>query len=179
MTKLLASILLALPLLAAPVCEASADPTGVTILYSPGRNLEVEDIRLIETARTGIDMAAYTLTSFAIMDALADAGRRGVGVRLLLDASQLRQTRDFVRERLERLGRVPGVSISVSRGRDLMHLKSYAIDDMVLRTGSANFTPTGLKRQNNDLIVIRDRGIAISYKTMFSDIFAGSQPLSR
>lgn len=87
MTKLLGSILLALPLLVAPVCEASADPTGVTILYSPGRNLEVEDIRLIESARIGIDMAAYTLTSFAIMDALADAGWRGVGVRLLLDAS--------------------------------------------------------------------------------------------
>lgn len=84
-----------------------------------------------------------------------------------------------MRERLERLGRILSVSVRVSTGRDLMHLKSYVIDDTILRIGSANFTPTGLKRQNNDWIVIRDRGTAISYKTMLSDIFAGSQPLSR
>ncbi len=32
-----------------------------------------------------------------------------------------------------------------------MHLKSYAIDGRMLRTGSANWSPTGLKRQDNDV----------------------------
>ncbi len=32
-----------------------------------------------------------------------------------------------------------------------MHLKSYAIDGRLLRTGSANWSPTGLKRQDNDI----------------------------
>jgi hypothetical protein len=35
-----------------------------------------------------------------------------------------------------------------------MHLKSYQIDGRLLRTGAANFSASGLKRQVNDLIVI-------------------------
>lgn len=179
MNKLLATVAVGAALVTGVPWRSQAEVANIAILYSPGRNLEVEDIRLIESARSNIDMAAYTLTSFAIMDALADAGRRGVGVRLLLDASQLRQARDFVRERLERLGRIAGVSIRVSTGRDLMHLKSFVIDDMTLRTGSANFTPTGLKRQNNDLVIIRDRASVVFYKAMFSELFVKSQPLSK
>ena len=36
----------------------------------------------------------------------------------------------------------------------LMHLKSYQIDGRLLRTGAANFSASGDKRQDNDLIVI-------------------------
>ena len=35
-----------------------------------------------------------------------------------------------------------------------MHLKSYQIDGRMLRSGAANFSASGLKRQDNDLIVI-------------------------
>jgi hypothetical protein len=34
-----------------------------------------------------------------------------------------------------------------------MHLKSYQIDGKLLRTGAANFSASGLKRQDNDLVV--------------------------
>ena len=44
-----------------------------------------------------------------------------------------------------------GVEVRVKGARDLMHLKSYAIDGRLLRSGSANRSPTGLKRQDNDL----------------------------
>ena len=38
-----------------------------------------------------------------------------------------------------------------------MHLKSYQIDGRLLRTGAANFSASGLKRQDNDLIAISAR----------------------
>ena len=41
-----------------------------------------------------------------------------------------------------------------------MHLKSYQIDGRLLRTGAANFSASGLKRQDNDLIVIESSGAA-------------------
>ena len=44
-----------------------------------------------------------------------------------------------------------GIEVRVKGARDLMHLKSYGIDGLVLRTGSANWSPTGLKRQDNDV----------------------------
>ena len=37
-----------------------------------------------------------------------------------------------------------------------MHLKAYAIDGAVLRSGSAIFSRSGERDQDNDLIVIRD-----------------------
>ena len=36
-----------------------------------------------------------------------------------------------------------------------MHLKAYAIDGEMLRTGAGNFTRTGLRRQDNDLVALR------------------------
>ncbi len=45
-----------------------------------------------------------------------------------------------------------GIEVRVKGAKDLMHLKSYAIDGRLLRTGSANWSPTGLKRQDNDAL---------------------------
>jgi phosphatidylserine/phosphatidylglycerophosphate/cardiolipin synthase-like enzyme len=35
-----------------------------------------------------------------------------------------------------------------------MHLKSYQIDGRWLRTGAANFSASGLKRQDNDMVLL-------------------------
>jgi phosphatidylserine/phosphatidylglycerophosphate/cardiolipin synthase-like enzyme len=48
-----------------------------------------------------------------------------------------------------------------------MHLKSYQIDGRLLRTGAANFSASGLKRQDNDLIVIESAEAAASFKRKF------------
>lgn len=44
-----------------------------------------------------------------------------------------------------------GIVVRIKGARDLMHLKSYVVDRRLLRTGSANWSPTGLKRQDNDV----------------------------
>jgi phosphatidylserine/phosphatidylglycerophosphate/cardiolipin synthase-like enzyme len=40
--------------------------------------------------------------------------------------------------------------------RPFLHLKSCAIDGQALRTGAANFSTSGERQQDNDLVVIRD-----------------------
>ena len=52
-----------------------------------------------------------------------------------------------------------------------MHLKSYEIDGRLLRTGSANFSASGLKRQDNDLIIVRDAKAAEAFKRDFESAF--------
>ena len=37
-----------------------------------------------------------------------------------------------------------------------MHLKAYAVDGKLLRTGSGNFSRPGLAEQDNDLVLISD-----------------------
>jgi phosphatidylserine/phosphatidylglycerophosphate/cardiolipin synthase-like enzyme len=48
-----------------------------------------------------------------------------------------------------------------------MHLKSDQIDGKLLRTGAANFSASGRKRQDNDLVVIESAGAAAVSKRAF------------
>jgi phosphatidylserine/phosphatidylglycerophosphate/cardiolipin synthase-like enzyme len=65
-----------------------ADPAPV-IHYAPGENLERIDVALIDSARQEIDMAAYVLTDWPVIQALTRAADRGVKVRIYLDGAQL------------------------------------------------------------------------------------------
>jgi len=65
----------------APCC---ADPAAV-IHYAPIENLEHVDVALIDRAEHEIDMAAYVLTDWPILQALTRAANRGVHIRIYLD----------------------------------------------------------------------------------------------
>jgi phosphatidylserine/phosphatidylglycerophosphate/cardiolipin synthase-like enzyme len=118
----------------APCC---ADPAPV-VHYAPAENLEHVDVALIDRAEHEIDMAAYVLTDWAVMQALTRAADRGVQIRISLDGTQFaeREPAKVFRD----LAETPGVEIRIKHeNSDLMHLKSYQIDGRWLRTGAANF----------------------------------------
>jgi phosphatidylserine/phosphatidylglycerophosphate/cardiolipin synthase-like enzyme len=54
----------------------------------------------------------------------------------------------------------------------------YEIDGRLLRTGAANFSASGLKRQDNDLIVIESAEAAASFKHTFEAQFASGEGLA-
>jgi phosphatidylserine/phosphatidylglycerophosphate/cardiolipin synthase-like enzyme len=77
------------------------------------------------------------------------------------------------------LAETPGVEIRTKhKSSDPVHLKSYEIDGRMLRTGAANFSASGLKRQDNDMIVIESAGAAASFKRNFDAQFASGEALS-
>ena len=59
-----------------------------------------------------------------------------------------------------------------------MHLKAYSIDGTLLRTGSANFSPSGLKQQDNDLIILRDPVAAAKFEERFDQDLLDGRPSS-
>jgi phosphatidylserine/phosphatidylglycerophosphate/cardiolipin synthase-like enzyme len=58
-----------------------------------------------------------------------------------------------------------------------MHLKSYQVDGRVLCTGAANFSASGLKREDDDLIVVESVEAAMAFKRNFEARFASGFPL--
>ena len=56
-----------------------------------------------------------------------------------------------------------------------MHLKAYAVDGEVLRTGSGNFSRSGLAAQDNDLVFIADRATVDAFENNFERIWARAQ----
>jgi phosphatidylserine/phosphatidylglycerophosphate/cardiolipin synthase-like enzyme len=158
------------------VAPAPASRQTPAIHYAPAENLEQIDVALIDQAQISLDMAAYVLTNWPVMQALARAAARGVKVRLYLDNGQIGQrapTAPF-----SALIDNPAIEIGLKRaGAPLMHLKAYQIDGRLLRTGAANFSASGLKRQDNDLIIIENPAAAADFRRHFEALFAESEPL--
>lgn len=123
--------------------------------FSPGDDLESIDVGLLARAKKSIDMAAYVLTDIPVVDALDAAAGRGVRVRLYRDGRMVRAPQ-LLREAFDRLYARPNVEVRYKAApAPFMHLKAYAIDGEILRTGAGNFTRTGLRRQDNDLVAFR------------------------
>lgn len=161
--------------LAAPAASARADATApVAVFYAPETNLERLDLGLLGGAQTSIDLAAYNLSNHAVIQALCRLAQAGVRVRLYLDSEQLAATprQALPSHPLHRLSRAANVEIRVHGAKAAMHLKSYLVDGRVLRTGSANFSASGLKRQDNDLVVIRDAAAIARFGETFERLWA-------
>lgn len=163
------ALILALWLLGA-FTPANAEPR---IHFAPFENLERIDVALIRQARSTIDLAAYTLTDVAVIEALAERARSGVALRILLYAGQI-YDRPGSRPAtaLQDLQATPGVEIRLKpENEPLMHLKAYHIDGRWLRTGSANFSASGLKQQDNDLVILDTPSVVAAFQKAFETLW--------
>jgi phosphatidylserine/phosphatidylglycerophosphate/cardiolipin synthase-like enzyme len=157
--------------------QREAVPLGngsVEIRYAPATDLERIDLALLRQATRSIDMAAYLVTDIAVIEALASAAERGVRVRLYLDGEQEVSGPGFA-GRAQGLRGAQRIEVKLKPPRsEIMHLKSYCVDGKVLRTGSANFTVWGLRREDDDLIVIREPQTIAAFEASFETIWRRS-----
>jgi len=164
---------LTLSLISISACRADL---AQVIHYAPVENLEHADVAMIDQAKHNIDLAAYVMTDWPVMKALIRAAQRGVKVRIYMDGGRIgeREPTPLFRELIA----TPEIEVRFKRaGSPLMHLKSYQIDGRWLRSGSANFSASGLKRQDNDLLIIESRAAAMAFEQRFDAIFAGGEAL--
>lgn len=155
-----------------PTVYAAAPAAVVEIHYAPAENLERLDVELIDAAGETIDMAAYVLTDFAVIDALTNAAARGVRVRIWRESS----TEGYgSATEIARLA-ASGAALRVKPPGDLMHLKSYCVDGLTLRSGAANFSASGEKRQDNDLVIVRGSGACAGFAANFARLWGAAKP---
>jgi phosphatidylserine/phosphatidylglycerophosphate/cardiolipin synthase-like enzyme len=151
---------------------ASAVASTLEIHYAPSENLEAVDVAAIANAETAIDMAAYVLTDAAVIEALGDAADRGVAVRLYLDRAQYEGHMQAVAALIGR----DNVLAHIKPSGVLMHLKAYAVDGVRLRTGSGNFSRSGLSAQDNDALFTDDLKTVDRFERDFERIFEEGAP---
>ncbi len=133
----------------------SALPSGAQTdahLYAPETNLERSELAQLETATRSIDVAMYSFTDRELAEELATLAHRGVRIRVYRDRDQFSQEMQSGGPTTTSILLAAGIEVRVKGARDLMHLKTYAVDGRLLRSGSANWSPTGLKRQDNDVL---------------------------
>jgi len=118
----------------------------------------------IDQARASVDVAIYDLNLWSLRDALLDAHRRGVQVRMVVESDNL--DREEVQELI-----AAGLPIFGDQREALMHDKFVVIDRYEIWTGSMNFTLNGAYRNNNNLIRIRSSRLAENYLAEFEEMF--------
>jgi len=150
----------------------------VEIRYAPASEMQRFDVALLRQANRSIDIAAYLLTDNGIIETLAEAAGRGVHVRLYLDGGQEASGPGFA-GRVRALRDAQRIEVRLKPpGQEIMHLKTYVVDGKALRTGSANFTVAGLKREDDDLVVIRDASAVAAFEQNFEALWRRAANLS-
>ena len=155
------------------VAAPEATPSALfEIHYSPSENLEHIDVETLNQARGTVDFAAYVLTDIPVIEALSSAAARGVAVRLYIDGSGGRPPAERVTGALDRLLASTMVEMRIKPAQSaIMHLKGYVVDGRILRTGSANFSASGLKQQDNDLIRVNDANSVHAFEAKFQTMW--------
>jgi len=151
---------------------SGAGSARIEVHYAPSENLEAIDVDLIDKAESSIDMAAYVLSDGAVIDALRDAAERGVTIRIYLDKGQFAEHGPRQGGEIEALLSYPNVFARVKGRGVLMHLKAFAVDGVMLRTGSGNFSRSGLSAQDNDVVLVDDPAAIQAFERNFDAIFA-------
>jgi hypothetical protein len=159
-----------------PTFAANSEATrSVTIYHSPEMNLEEVDRQLLDQVGNGstINFAALISSDYRIMDSIRGAADRGAKIRIYLDPKEIWTQRFTEKHPFVKLSRTRGVDIKIKAVDDgLMHLKAYSISNVILRTGSANDSVSGLERQDNDILVITDKVAVESFNRKFESMWS-------
>ncbi|MGB2895196.1 MAG: phospholipase D-like domain-containing protein [Anaerolineales bacterium] len=120
--------------------------------------------KAIDEARYSVDVAVMQLDLWSLRDALLDAGRRGVNIRVVVDSDYLLEPeiQDLISA---------GIPVIADRRESLMHHKFAVIDQLDVWSGSMNYTVNGAYRNDNNLIHIRSSKLAQSYTREFEEMF--------
>jgi hypothetical protein len=143
----------------------------VATYFSPNGGAVQARVDLIGATKTRVLVAGYGFTSDAIAQALIDAHRRGVDVKVVIDKSNL-----YSRHSKGPDLRAAGIDVRSHHAYAIMHHKFVVADDKVA-FGSMNATDAGEARNAENWNVFSNAGpLARVYATEFFRLHAGGRP---
>ncbi len=137
-------------------------PGGQSIRKNPAAGI----IGMINKSAKNFYGAFYELSEPRIVRALINAGKRGVEVKLVIEADTARK-----RKNIQAGWRDAGIEVVCDSGKGLMHNKFAIIDDSYIWTGSYNPTVNDTEKNNNNAICIRSTELAQIYREKFMRMF--------
>jgi len=121
-------------------------------------------VEAINSAKLSVDVAMYSLSLNSIRNALLNADKRGVQVRMVMESDNMdRSDPQILKD--------AGIPIIGDRSSGLMHDKFVVIDNSEVWTGSMNLTDSGAYEDNNNMIRIRSVKLAQDFTTEFEEMF--------
>lgn len=149
-----------------PKCEASI----CDLCFSPQQGCDQKLISYLDSARTSLDVAIYSLTLSDIGAAIRRAQQRGVKIRIIADYKS-----SFMKSSLVSELKSAGVPIKLWSGENnrdgLMHHKFAIIDRRILQTGSFNYSRNATSRNAENQIYMSERLIINQFAGEFERLW--------
>ncbi len=135
----------------------------ITPLFSPQDDiLHQKIIPLINNANKYIYMPMFFLSNKDTANALIKAKNRGVEIKIICDA-----TNSHTKNSVHKLLRTYGIKVKTENFAGKMHMKSIIIDDKISSIGSMNYTNSGNNRNDENVLIIENKDIAIFLRNTF------------
>lgn len=136
------------------------------VCVSPGDDCVGRIVNLLRYARQTADICVYTITDNRIAEAMIDAQRRGVAVRVITDAAK----EDDLGSDIGRF-RLADIPVRINTTEYLMHHKFALFDDTQLLNGSYNWTRSAATVNRENFIVTNDRRLVGTFRQVFEDLW--------
>ena len=137
--------------------------TKVTPLFSPKDKIITNNVLpLIQNAKKYVYIPTFIITHEESANELINAKKRGVDVKLIIDATNVYSRKSKIKEL-----RNAGVPVKVENYAGKMHSKSIIIDDEYIVAGSMNFSNSGENKNDENVLIIENKTLARYYKGFF------------
>lgn len=121
---------------------------------------------LIENAKKYIYISAFYLTDKELIEHLIQSKRKGLQILVLLDANSAANFKG----RIDKL-RKNNIFVAVENWGGKNHEKTMVIDGEILIFGSCNFSKSGFYKNDENIIVVKNKQIATQYSDYFLYLF--------
>ena len=160
-----------------PATEVSiaSRPESMDVCFTPGQSCLPKVIKYIDNAKTSILLLGYSFTSKPITQALIQAKKRGVNVRIVLDHSQ--QYQKYSKEVIQVLLNNQ-MDVRFDHTVKIAHNKVLVIDSLRTVTGSYNWTHSAEFKNAENLVFIESQDVSKKYATYFEGRWKVSKPIS-
>ena len=163
------------PLSPAPEVSIASTPESMDVCFTPGQSCLPKVIKYIDNAKTSILLLGYSFTSKPITQALMQAKKRGVNVRIVLDHSQ--QYQKYSKEVIQVLLNNQ-MDVRFDHTVKIAHNKVLVIDSLRTVTGSYNWTHSAEFKNAENLVFIKSQEVAKKYAVYFEGRWTVARSLS-
>ena len=140
---------------------------ATTVAFTPSLECENMIVEQINKAQTSIDVAVYAINNPHIVNALLNARKRQVKIRILTDKLQASNKYSLVPFMYKN-----GLDIKVNSKYKIEHNKFAVFDYSAVITGSFNWTnAASLKNSENCLLITDEPQTVKDYQTRFEHLW--------
>ena len=141
-------------LIAALSLPAAAIATpNVQVGFSPEGSARALVLQVIAGAKKSIRMIGYSFQAPDIAQALVDAKKRGVEVRVVVDKKRNQNKASL---KAMNFAVANGIQLRIDGHYHIQHDKTIIVDDQTVETGSFNYAPSAETENSENVVVLRD-----------------------